>query len=460
MSLDQVLPDGAGRPLWSRRRALTLGALGLGGLTLPRLLRSTVAAEPGRVRARSAILLFLSGGPSHLDLWDLKPNAPEAIRGPFRAIPTNVPGIAISDQLPRMAKLADKYAIVRSVHHPQANHPAAAYWMMVGSAIQRNPSDSGRMSREDRPHPGSALAKLLGASRSVPPFVMVPEAMQPNGPERSGQHAGFLGAAYDPYRINSDPNLPDYTPGVLALGDGVTADRLDRRKALRVVTEGGAATVTADERLGSMDASYAKAFDLITSPAARAAFAIDAEPDSTRDRYGRHVFGQSVLLARRMVEAGVRLVHVNWVRHDGGKGGMGYDTHRNHVNWSREELLPPTDAAFSSLIEDLHDRGLLEETLVVMMGEFGRTPRFNKDGGRDHWPHCFSVVLAGGGVRGGRVHGVSDRIGAYPASDPVTPGDLIATLYHLMGVDPGTLIHDLQDRPFTLVEGQPLATLL
>lgn len=438
---------------------MTVGAVGLGGLTLPGLLRSSGASAKG-VRARSAILLFLSGGPSHLDMWDLKPDAPEAIRGEFRPIPTNAPGIFVSEHLPRMARLADKYAILRSVHHPQANHPAAAYWMMVGSAIQRNPAESGMMSRKDRPHPGSALAKILGNGRSVPPFVMVPEAIQPNGPERSGQHAGFLGAAFDPYRINSDPNLPDYTPGVLALEEGVTPDRLDRRKTLLGRAEAPRGTIQADERLGSMDASYEKAFGLITSPDARRAFAIGEEPEHVRDRYGRHVFGQSVLLARRMVEAGVRLVHVNWVRHDGGKGGMGYDTHRNHVSWSKSELLPPTDAAFSSLIEDLSDRGLLDETLVVMMGEFGRTPKFNKDGGRDHWPHCFSVVMAGGGIQGGRVLGASDRMGAYPSQDPVTPGDLIATLYHLMGVDPGTLIHDLQDRPYTLAEGEPLAGLL
>jgi hypothetical protein len=358
-----------------------------------------------------------------------------------------------------MARLADRYAIVRSVHHPQANHPAAAYWMMVGHPIQRPAADSGRMSRVDRPHPGSALARLLGSDRAVPPFVMLPEAMQPNGPERSGQHAGFLGAAYDPYRINSDPNLPNYSPGVLALEGGLTPDRLELRRSLRdAAGVPGSAELTAAD--GPMSAYYTRAFDLITSPAARRAFDIEAEPDAVRDRYGRHVFGQSVLLARRMVEAGVRLVHVNWVRHDGGKGGMGYDTHRNHVDWSRTELFPPTDAAFASLIEDLEDRGLLDETLVVMMGEFGRTPKFNKDGGRDHWPHCFSVVLAGGGIRGGRVLGASDRLGAHPSADPVTPGDLVATLYHLMGVDPAALIHDQQARPYVLAEGRPLAGLL
>ncbi len=214
------------------------------------------------------------------------------------------------------------------------------------------------------------------------------------------------------------------------------------------------------ESPADFDVQYGRAFDLIASSAAQRAFDLKAEPDSVRDRYGRHVFGQSVLLARRMVEAGVRLVHVNWVRHDNGKGGQGYDSHRNHLEWAQNELLPPTDAAFASLVEDLDERGLLDETLVIMMGEFGRTPRFNNAGGRDHWPQCFSVVLAGGGIRGGRVHGASDKAAAYPASDPVTPGDLIATLYHCLGVDPRTLIHDFQDRPYVLADGEPLATLL
>ena len=203
-----------------------------------------------------------------------------------------------------------------------------------------------------------------------------------------------------------------------------------------------------------MDEFQARAFDLLSSTAAQHAFDIAAEPAATRDRYGRHAFGQSTLLARRMVEAGVRLVHVNWVRHDNGKGGQGYDTHGKHLDLAKDDLLPPTDAAFSSLIEDLDARGLLDETLVVMMGEFGRTPRFNDAAGRDHWPHCFSVVMAGGGIKGGRVHGASDRIAAYPAADPVTPEDLLATLYHRLGVDPHALIHDQQDRPFPLADGR------
>jgi hypothetical protein len=405
-------------------------------------------------------MLFLSGGPSHLDMWDLKPEAPEEIRGTFRPIHTNVPGIHISEHMPRMARLADKYAIIRSMQHTTGNHPAASYWMMVGSPMTRTAPQRVTMSREDRPHPGAVLAKFLPRAGTVPPFVMVPEAISPVGPERPGQHAGFLGAAYDPYRVNSDPNRPDYSPGALDPAREVTRARLDRRRSFldRVNRRASYLEQTAVAQV--LDPYYTRAFDMISSRTAQQAFEISAEPARTRDRYGRHIFGQSVLLARRLVEAGVRLVHVNWVRHDNGSGGQGYDSHRNHLDWARTELLPPTDAAFAALLEDLSERGLLDQTLVVMMGEFGRTPRFNRNGGRDHWPNCFSVVTAGGGIRGGQVHGASDRSGAYPITTPASPRDLLATIYHCLGVDLHTMIYDLQNRPFALVDGTPLQSLL
>lgn len=444
----------------NRREAIRIGALGVGGLTLPNLLRgqesSSAMVAP---KAKSAIILFLSGGPAQMDMWDPKPDAPEEVRGTFAPIQTRVPGVLLGEHLPRMARLADKFSILRAVRHKQSNHPAAAYWMMIGAPIARPIPDAGFMSRVDRPHPGSVIAKLLSGNPGMPPFVLLPEAIQPNGPERSGQHAGFLGAEFDPYRINSDPNSPDYSPGAVALPAHLGADRFTHRRALRARL---ASTTTAESGsvLTGMDAYYERAFDLLSSTAAQRAFDITAEPAATRDRYGRHVFGQSVLLARRMVEAGARLVQVNWVRHDGGKGGQGYDSHRDHLNWARTELLPPTDAAFSSLIEDLDARGLLDETLVIMMGEFGRTPRFNSAGGRDHWPYCFSVVMAGGGIRGGHVLGASDKIAAYPAADPVSPADIIATLHHCFGLNSRSLIHDFQDRPYVLAEGEPLLRLM
>ncbi len=450
----------------TRRECIRVGAIGLGGLTLPDLLRLRGLAEVPKVapKAKSVIVLFLSGGPSQLDMWDMKPDAPEAIRGTFRPIDTTVPGLQVSEHLPRMARLARKYAVIRSVAHAQSAHPAAACWMMTGAPIARPAPDASFMSRVDRPHVGSALARVLGpAVPSMPPFVMVPEAMAPNGPERAGQHAGFLGASYDPYRINSDPNLPDFSPGVLVPPAELSPARLQCRRALldRFEHPAGPPVVHADDPADAgMDEFQARAFDLLSSAAAQHAFDVGAETVATRDRYGRHAFGQSTLLARRMVEAGVRLVHVNWVRHDNAKGGQGYDTHGKHLDLARNDLLPPTDAAFSSLVEDLDARGMLDETLVVMMGEFGRTPRFNDAGGRDHWPHCFSVVMAGGGIQGGRVHGASDRIAAYPAADPVSPEDLIATLYHCLGVDPHSPIHDQQERPYPLADGDPILGLL
>lgn len=446
----------------TRREFLRVGAVGLGGLTLPGLLRLEHAAAQGNTqhatrntKAKSVIILFLSGGPSQLDMWDLKPNASQEIRGTFTPIKTNVPGIHISEHMPRMAKLADKYAIIRSMHHTDNGHPSAAYWMMIGNPLGRSGS---LLSRQDRPHPGSALAKVLGANKSLPPFVMVPEMMpnQPDGPPRPGQHAGFLGAMYDPYLVHSDPNEPNYSPGDIK--PIVKSSRLNVRRSLLDALNRQAWQM--EQAADLSDSFYEKAFDMVSSPAAQKAFDISRESPRTRDRYGRHVFGQSVLLARRLVEAGVRLVHVNWVRHDNGKGGQGYDSHSDHLNWSKTELLPPTDAAFSSLIEDLNDRGLLDETLVIMMGEFGRTPKFNQNGGRDHWAQCFSLVVAGGGIRGGQIYGASDDIAAYPASDPVTPADLTATLYHCMGIDPETEIYDMQDRPFKLSERKPILGLL
>ncbi len=437
---------------WTRREILHAGAIGLGGLSLPRLLRlqASAAADSRRPgKARSVILLFLSGGPSQLDTWDLKPDAAEEVRGTFRPIATNVPGIRISEHLPRMARLADRYVLVRSMSHASANHPAASYWMMVGSPMGRAAPQAVSLSREDRPHPGSVLAKLRPGPRHLPPFVMVPEAISPVGPERPGQYAGFLGAAYDPYRVNSDPNHPNYSPGALRLQPDLSPRRLQDRRHLLARLEAAAA----------LDAHEARAFDLLASAEAQRAFDVSAESSATRDRYGRHIFGQSVLLARRLVEAGVRLVHVNWVRHDNGQGGQGYDSHRDHLDWSKTELLPPTDAAIAALLEDLSDRGLLGETLVLVVGEFGRTPKFNKAGGRDHWPQCFSVMLAGGGLRGGQVHGRSDARAAYPTADPVSPQDLLATLYSALGIDPHTLIEDQQHRPYALVEGKPLSAL-
>jgi hypothetical protein len=364
-----------------------------------------------------------------------------------------------------MARIADKFAIIRSMSHGEAEHLRAGYWVMTGAPLQRPVVQASGMRREDRPHAGAVISRFLKGSASVPPFVMIPEFISPVGVPRPGQHGGFLGAENDPYLVHSDPNLPDYSPGELSLSDGLSRSRvLGRRSLLRLVDQ--KVRYLEDAPAGrNLVSYYSRAFDMVLSPGARKAFDVTAEPDITRDRYGRHVFGQSVLVARRLVEAGVRLVQVNFVRHNQGKGGQGYDSHSTppnppHLDWAKTELLPPTDAAFSALVEDLADRGLLSETLVIMMGEFGRTPRFNSHGGRDHWPRCYSIVLAGGGIRGGLVYGSSDRLAATPLSDPVSPEDLLATLYHLVGLDPQTTIHDLQNRPFAIATGSPIKRLL
>jgi hypothetical protein len=394
-------------------------------------------------------------------MWDLKPKPPEEIRGTFRPIRTNVPGIHVSEHLPRMARLANRYTIVRSMSHPETDHVRATYWTMTGTRINRSVIQRSTMARNDHPHPGAVAARELGArgGGGMPAFVTIPEFISPVGPARPGQHAGFLGARFDPYLVDSDPNTPQYSGGALERHQSLSPKRiLDRRALLgRLKHEQS----TQDE----VDAYRARAFDLVSSPAAQKAFDLSREPDSVRDRYGRHTFGQSVLLARRLVEAGVRLVQVNFVRHDNGKGGQGYDSHAAppnpaHLPWLKDELLPPTDAGFAALVEDLSVRGLLDETLVVMMGEFGRTPRFNRNGGRDHWSRCYSLVLAGGGIAAGRVYGASDRIAAQPTRDPVGPGDLLATVYHLLGIDYRLHLTDLHDRPLPLVVGTPIKGLL
>lgn len=445
----------------SRREFLRVGALGVGGLTLPGLLRleSALARQGQSKSPKSVIILFLSGGPAQQDMWDLKPAAPIDVRGTFNPISTNVPGIQITEHMPRMARVMDKCAIIRSMHHKDNGHPTAAYMMMVGEKMKRV-TNTALLSREDRPHPGAALARVLGPKHpAMPAWVLLPEYMpnQPFGPPRPGQHAGFLGAAHDSYVVESDPNEADYNPGVLKPLTQVSSGRLSLR---RLMLEGINRQARQLEHASELDPFYTKAFDLISSPAAQKAFDITQEPASVRERYGRHAFGQSTLVARRLVEAGVRLVHVNWVRHDFAKGGQGYDSHSDHLHWAKTELLPPTDAAFASLIEDLSVRGLLQDTLVVMMGEFGRTPKFNANGGRDHWADCFSVVLAGGGIRGGQVYGASDAIAAYPAENPVTPADLLATMYAAIHVDPETEIHDTLGRPYMLATGRPVSALL
>jgi hypothetical protein len=452
-------------PGWSRRQLLSWGATAF-GLSLPRLweARANTAEAVGRGgKAKSIVILYLSGGPSQLDMWDMKPRSPEEVRGTFRPISTPVAGIQICEHLPRMARIADRYTIIRSMSHNEADHLRAGYWVMTGGRLTRAITAFSGMDRNDHPHVGGVVSRHLPAQK-VPAFVTIPEFVSPRGVPRPGQHAGFLGTGHDPYLIHSDPNLPDYHPGPIYGSAELAGDRIDSMRTLLTALEGASAYHDHTSSPAS-DPLRERAFDIITSANVRQAFDLSRESAAVRDRYGRHFFGQSTLVARRLIEAGVRLVQVNYIRHDNGKGGQGYDSHSvppspAHLTWLRNELLPPTDAAFASLVEDLEDRGLLEETLVMMMGEFGRTPKFNSHAGRDHWPNCYSLVMAGGGVRRGYVHGQSDRHAAEPTTDPVSPDDLLATVYHLLAIDTRATHYDLDNRPHVLCSGQIVRELL
>jgi hypothetical protein len=439
----------------SRRRWLQLGGLGVLGVGLPDLLAAQAAAQPARPaagfgRARSCILLFMWGGPSHLDTWDLKPEAPAEVRGAFRPIATSVPGTRISEHFPLLAQRAHRYAILRSLTHDDPAHLSSVHHLMTGRHAPRVRSDVDPPSRRDTPHVGSVLALLRPTGSAVPPFVTIPWIVShpaaPGG-KAPGQNAGWLGPGYDPLVLNGDPAAPDFgVADTLGRAAGVSDSRLqDRRALLGRINPAGPTSVWQE-----------RALDLLSSPVAQRAFDLGTEPAAVRDRYGRHTHGQAVLLARRLIEAGVRLVCVNW--HNDGQ--TFWDTHANNFNGLSGRLMPPADRAFAALLDDLHQRGLLDETLVVWVGEFGRAPRISAgNAGREHWPFCYSGVLAGGGVRGGLVHGRSDRQGAYPAENPVPPHDLTATIYQALGVAQDHVLRDREGRPLVLTEGSPVQNL-
>src|SRR5262245_15307486 len=421
----------------SRRTFLCAGSLGAVGLSLPQLLHAKVPSAstvPGFGRAKRCILLFLTGGPPQLDTFDLKPAAPAEIRGELRPIATNVPGIQIGELCPHLARQADKYCIVRSVTHPDTVHTSAGYTMLTGAphpkANAKTAADI-RPTPDDHPHLGALLAKFRPPHGGEPAHAALPEVIKDAAVnEFPGQGAGFLGKSFDPFRIEADEPRTGFRLPDIVLPSHMTTRRLDDRQSLLTQLDRAARAV--DER-SEVEGMYQRAFDLIRSPAVPRAFRLDLEPERTRSAYGAHLFGQGCLLGRRLLEAGIPLVTVYW-HYEGPDDSPVWDTHENNFPHLRRRLLPPADRAVATLLEDLAARGLLDDTLVVCMGEFGRSPRVNDRGGRDHWPHLQSILLAGAGVRGGSVYGSSDRIGAYPASQPVTPVDLLATLLHLLGV--------------------------
>jgi hypothetical protein len=429
-----------------------MGGLGLFGLTLPATLRAETERRP-----KSVVLLLLHGGPSQLDIWDMKPSAPPEIRGEFKPIATSVPGIHITEHLPRLAKLAHRFTLVRSMTHSSLFHNSATYFVTTGQAPLRDviaftPTEN------DFPHLGAQAAFGLNNRGNVPIAVSLPDPVCDGPYTTPGQTGGFFGPSYSPFQVLGDPNDPHFS--VEGLGEKPEAGRIDARQQLLHKINANLGRLGDDPKLVHMDQFQKRALAILTSGVVRRAFVLDRESVQLRDRYGRHKYGQSLLLARRLVEAGVRLVTVYW----GGKVNNPtpfWDTHFKNNKRLKEELLPPFDQCFSAFLEDLHNRGLLRDTLVVAMGEFGRTPRFGQntgngvdETGRDHWSQCYSLALAGGEVEGGRVLGRSDRMAAYPADSPYTPQDLAATLLHQLGVNPEQKVRDGFDRLVPLSTGR------
>jgi hypothetical protein len=431
---------------------LRAGGLSFAGLNLTTLFDAYASASEPSKKLRSCILLFLYGGPSQVDTWDPKPHAPREVRGEFRPISTRVPGLQVSEHLPMTAAVADRLALVRSLHHPMRNHNSAAVEALCGRTPERGDLELLAADPNSFPTYGAVLSQQSPGRPGVPTHVSLPHVMY-NVVELPGQTAGFLGTAHDAFRVTRDPNEPGFQAGALELPGDLPLGRLEDRRSLLSLVD--SQIQSAGE--APMSISQRRAFDLLRSQEVRRAFDLSRESQVVRERYGRNTLGQSLLLARRLVEAGVRFVNVNDKVHNGQLAN--WDSHENNFNRLKNDLLPPADRGFSALIEDLTERGLLESTLVVTLAEFGRTPQINKAAGRDHWPDCFSAVLAGGGVRGGAVYGASDRIGAYPAIDPVTPGDLAATLFWRFGLNPEATVRDITGRPYRLAEGEPLRKL-
>jgi hypothetical protein len=450
----------------NRREFLQVGYSGLLGVSLSSLLSQRAQANApsppaslpgGEGRPKSVIIVFLTGAPSHLDMFDLKPDAPAEIRGEFRPTATRVPGLHVCEHLPRLAARADKYAVVRSLSHRDNNHLVATHHLLTG---QQQPGAffDKVASRDDWPSYSSALDYLRPRSDGVPSGVNLPTFLMEGPLVWPGQHAGFLGPRNDPWQITRDPGAADFGMDSLRPAAGIDATRLNDRRALLQEVDTQQAHLAQLAEARRLTDQQRLAFSILASGRIARAFQMDQEPTAVRDRYGRHPFGQSLLLARRLVQAGVPVVQANMGR------VQNWDTHGNNFPRLKNSLLPPLDQGVAALLDDLEASGLLDDTLVMMLGEFGRTPRIfavgaNGPPGRDHWAPCFFGVFAGAGVRGGQVIGRSDRIGAYPATTPYSPNDVGATVYHVLGVDPAVEVRDRQNRPTQLNRGEVIQAL-
>lgn len=447
----------------TRRKLLEVGSLGLLGLTLPGILRGRALSaaspkprHPSFGRAKSCVVVFLKGGPPQQDTFDMKPEAPSEIRGEFRSIPTNVPGIHFCEHLPRLARVADKLNVLRTLSHRDGTHSTAAFLVTTGHQFPR-PGEA-VMSRDDPPHFGAVAAAVRGRESALPPFFMVPDRFVVNGEIRGGQNAGFLGSQLDPFLPGGDPNLPGY--GASAFGEqaATAPERVRSRRSLLDGFESHARLGLRDSSIESFAAIQAKALGILERGTQKSLFDLDSETSSVRERYGRTTLGQSTLLARRLIEAGTMLVHVNCMSSVRDLT-RNWDLHKSNFSTLKDVLLPSTDPAVASLIEDLSASGLLDETLVLVLGEFGRSPRINRDAGRDHWPQAQSVLLAGAGLPGGRTYGATDREAAFPIDKPVSPAELVATVLHALGVDPALEVQTRDGRPHRVCDAEPVLEL-
>jgi hypothetical protein len=444
----------------SRRAVLQSGALGAIGLTLPDLVGARATAAPTKTpagfgKAKRCIFLFMWGGPSHLDTFDLKPNAPSDIRGPFQPISTSAPGVQICEHFQQLSKWMHKVCLIRSLAHDDPAHLSSAHATLTGNLAPVVRSDAEPPSHRDSPHLGSVIAKLRPATH-LPTFVTVPwvcsHPAAPGG-KAPGQNAGWLGNRYSPLLLSGDPNAAGWTIPELSLLDSVTRDRLETRRELLRQVDAARVGLDLAGAMTESDALRQQSFDLLSSASLRRAFDLSQEQESVRDRYGRNIHGQCVLLARRLVEHGVPIVSVNW--HNDGK--TFWDTHGNNFNRLKDDLIPPADQALSALLADLSQRGMLDDTLVCWVGEFGRKPQITPaNAGREHWPGCYSGLLAGAGIAGGSVYGASDALGLSPAENPVSPLDYAATVYHALGISPDTTMQNRLGRPIAVCEGRVL----
>ena len=436
-------------PTLSRRDLLQVGGLGLTGVTLPGLLaaRETTRERGGRPTADACILIHLNGGPPHLDMWDPKPDAPQAIRGEFGTIASSIPGYRVGSLMPKLARHMHRATVVRSMHHSVNNaHAAAVYCSLTG---HDRGELGGGTKQTDHPSPGSILTLLRPPRKVVVPHVTLPYMTQEGrgGPPQPGFFGGFLGRSHDPLFVLRDPNSSEFGVPELTLRTGVSAQRLSVRRRLFEDLNQRALILSGDRAAGAMNRFQARALDLLTSEGTQRAFRIVEEPAATRDAYGRNIYGQSTLLARRLIEAGTRLVTIAWAP----DANATWDTHGQNFKKLKQTLLPQFDAVISNLVTDLAQRSMLDRTLIAVLGDFGRTPKVNKGAGRDHWNYCYSLMLIGGGMKQGLIYGASDKIGAFPADKPLVPGDVISTMYHALGIRHDKELRDNLNRPYRLV---------